>query len=77
MQPSLIAGGILVLIGTALILARRRLPRLIHSGLKRFHGEPFADMVFQRTAPGLIVLVGIVTVLLGLFNILDVLWLRD
>lgn len=77
MQPSLIAGGILVLIGTALILARRRLPRLIHSGLKRFHGEPFADMVFQRTAPGLIVLVGIVTVLLGLFNILVVLWLQD
>lgn len=66
-----------MLIGTALILARRRLPRLIYSGLKQFHGEPFADMVAQRTASGLIGLVGIVTVLLGVFSILDVLWLRD
>jgi len=66
---------ILVLLGTALILARKRFPRLIHSGLKRSCGEPFADLVYQRTTPGLMVFVGIVFVLLGLLSIFEVLWL--
>lgn len=75
MPLTLIVAGILVLAGTALIIARRQFPRFIHIGLKRVYGEPFADMVYQRTPPGLIVFVGSVIVLLGLFNIVEVLWL--
>lgn len=66
------SGIVPIVLGVVLILARRRVPRLIHAGLRRMHGEPFADTAInERTGPRWIVLVGSVLTLLGAFNVIE------
>lgn len=68
----IVSGIIPILLGVGLILARRRVPRLIHAGLKRIYGEPFADTAInERTGPRWIILVGSVLTLLGVFSVIE------
>ncbi len=67
-----IVGAILVLFGVALIASRKRVFILIHSLLEKFFGGAVTEMsVNPRTAPLWSIVVGIVAVGLGAFNLID------
>lgn len=69
---ALVSGVLPIVMGVLLIFARRQVPRLIHTGLKRFYGEPVADTSMnERTGPRWVVLVGSALVVLGTFDVME------
>ncbi|WEK61157.1 MAG: hypothetical protein P0Y60_17930 [Candidatus Microbacterium colombiense] len=70
MNPEILIGPALALVGLILIFLRNATSRLFHAGLRLLYGEPLADdAVRDRSAPWHIFFVGGVFALFGAFLI--------
>lgn len=67
MFPEIVIGPIAVIAGVLLILLRRDVPKIIHSGLELFFGAPVADDAVRPRAATHVMVVGIASMLMGGF----------
>lgn len=69
MFPEIIIGPVLILVGAVLAVFRHHVAQIMHVGAERFFGGAVADHWFrERSAPVMMLLVGVFMIALGAFT---------